>query len=135
MIPRGAKYLPGGCIARGRANVLPLSRVRPYRTRLRDATRRAVRAAEAAGQRTAARRLLRRVGRPFTAVVDRFVVVAGPARQLQQRPYRRFRRADTRTRWFLARKAFSDRSSSVVLHEDDWQLYCRPQDEGDALRR
>src|SRR5207245_6474359 len=29
---------------------LPLSRVRPYRTRLRDATRRAVRAAEPAGQ-------------------------------------------------------------------------------------
>jgi len=48
----------------GAPNVLPLSRVRPYRTRLRDATRRAVRAAEAAGQRTAARRLLRRVRRP-----------------------------------------------------------------------
>src|SRR5436190_3333751 len=45
-------------------NVLPLSRVRPYRTRLRDATRRAVRAAEAAGQTTAARRLLRRVSPP-----------------------------------------------------------------------
>src|SRR5438046_917362 len=49
-------------------NVLSLSRVRPYRTRLRDATRRAVRAAEAAGQRTAARRLLRRVGRRYSQV-------------------------------------------------------------------
>ena len=34
-----------------------------FRTRLRDATRRAFRAAEAAGQTTAARRLLRRVSR------------------------------------------------------------------------
>ena len=51
----------------GPPNVLPLSRVRPYRTRLRDATRRADRAAEAAGQTTAARRLLRRVGRRFMA--------------------------------------------------------------------
>ena len=45
----------------GPANVLPLSRVRP--SRADDATRgrRTERAAEAAGQRTAARRLLRRV--------------------------------------------------------------------------
>ena len=33
-----------------RPNVLPLSRVRPYRTRLRDAMRRAKRGAEAPGQ-------------------------------------------------------------------------------------
>src|SRR5258706_545889 len=46
----------------GPPTVLPLSGGRPYRTRLGDATRRAVRAAEAAGQTTAARRLLRRVG-------------------------------------------------------------------------
>src|SRR5205807_6953460 len=39
-----------------------------FRTRLRDATRRAVRAAEAAGQTTAARRLLRRV-RPHRATL------------------------------------------------------------------
>src|SRR5437899_1792255 len=48
-----------------RPNVLPLSRVRPYRTRLR-----AERGAEAPGQRTAARRLLRRVRRRGQNDVD-----------------------------------------------------------------
>ena len=37
-------------VANGRANGLCLSRVRPYRTRLRDAMRRAKRGAEAPGQ-------------------------------------------------------------------------------------
>src|SRR5437763_11290956 len=45
-------------------NVLSLSRARPYRAWLATRKRRAKRGAEAPGQRTAARRLLRRVGPP-----------------------------------------------------------------------
>src|SRR5437016_11293965 len=48
----------------GPPNVLSLSRARPYRARLATRKRRAKRGAEAPGQRTAARRLLRRVGPP-----------------------------------------------------------------------
>src|SRR5437588_1425196 len=47
-----------------RPNVLSLSRARPYRAWLATRKRRAKRGAEAPGQRTAARRLLRRVGPP-----------------------------------------------------------------------
>src|SRR5437764_15257455 len=48
------------------ANVLSLSRTRPYRAWHATRKRRAKRGAEAPGQRTAARRLLRRVGPPVT---------------------------------------------------------------------
>ena len=51
-----------------RANVLSLSRARPYRAWLATRKRRAKRGAEAPGQRTAARRLLRRVGPPVPTV-------------------------------------------------------------------
>src|SRR5437016_14656752 len=48
----------------GPPNVLSLSRARPYRAWLATRKRRAKRGAEAPGQRTAARRLLRRIGPP-----------------------------------------------------------------------
>src|SRR5947207_14148940 len=98
----GAEQLCVGCAestpqgrTAGAANVLPLSRVRPYRTRLRDATRRAVRAAEAAGQQTAARRLLRRVGRQFAPSYSTISQITASALAL---PRARRRRLITKAR-------------------------------------